>query len=523
MNTKIILSILTSTALLLSLTSCADETEDGTSPTSSSVETNKVTGPWGQPAEADLYVTLGAKIQSLADIVTLMANNLEKWATLGSVVTIQNDATFIEFIKQTDEWCLGARSFDYTQYSDEFGVLENLEDTILLAADELEYFSKNSPEWIISGDYTLLSASTEMLGTHLYNLIIIVSDVSLEAPQSGNTGSGALSQEEISAAAADNFIIELVDNEIVLRSYTGAAPEIQIPDVVTYIDSKAFYGNITLKSVKFPDSVAYIGYEAFHGCISLSAVEFGNSLVAIEERAFYECASLDSVDLPNSLTSIGRAAFGECTSLSTILIPDSVTYLGPATFSNCSSLVSATLPNSITELDFNFNGCSSLQNVNFPTSLIKIHSYTFADCISLETIVLPDSVVEIGNHAFTTCSSLSSVDFGESLTLIDASAFRDCTKLQSISLPDSLLVIEGGAFSGCNSLSEANFGASLISIGDYAFQTCTPLKSATFPETLSSIGTGAFSVCPSFKTISVKEGSYSEKWGKDNGYTVNYY
>jgi hypothetical protein len=90
-----------------------------------------------------------------------------------------------------------------------------------------------------------------------------------------------------------------------------------IPEGTTKIESKAFFGEMTLKSVVIPDSVTSIGMWAFS-----------------------ECANLISIDLPESVTKIQNYAFAGCSKLETITIGKFITAVNPYSFSACPSLKS---------------------------------------------------------------------------------------------------------------------------------------------------------------------------------------
>ena len=50
-------------------------------------------------------------------------------------------------------------------------------------------------------------------------------------------------------------------------------------------------------------------------CDSLTSINIPNSVTNIGDKAFYGCESLKSIKIPNSVTIIGDDAFRECSSL----------------------------------------------------------------------------------------------------------------------------------------------------------------------------------------------------------------
>ena len=65
-----------------------------------------------------------------------------------------------------------------------------------------------------------------------------------------------------------------------------------------------------------------------------------NTVTSIEQRAFYGCSGLTSIVIPNSIYSMGPSAFYGCTGLTSVTIPNSVTSIGDYAFQKCSGLVS---------------------------------------------------------------------------------------------------------------------------------------------------------------------------------------
>ncbi|MBP3760556.1 MAG: leucine-rich repeat protein [Ruminococcus sp.] len=134
-----------------------------------------------------------------------------------------------------------------------------------------------------------------------------------------NTSAQKVSSQKISAPPSP--LSDFKINKGVLRKYKGSGGDVVIPNSVTRIGDKAFYGCKSLKSVVIPNSVTRIGESAFDSCENLESVDIPNSVTSIEGAAFYNCENLESVDIPNSVTSIGHWAFEGCYSLESVSVP----------------------------------------------------------------------------------------------------------------------------------------------------------------------------------------------------------
>ena len=184
------------------------------------------------------------------------------------------------------------------------------------------------------------------------------------------------------------------------------------------------------KNTIIPNSVTGIGYKAFYGCSNLTSITIPNSVTSIGLSAFYECTSLTSITIPNSVTNIENSAFNSCYKLTSIKLPDKITSIGIGVFAGCASLTSITIPNSVTSIGNNaFSGCSSLASITIPSSVTSIGNGAFRGCKSLTSITIPDSVTSISNNMFDTCTMLTSITIPESITNIGSYAFHNCWSL----------------------------------------------------------------------------------------------
>ena len=166
-----------------------------------------------------------------------------------------------------------------------------------------------------------------------------------------------------------DFIFEKrSDNTYYLEAYIGNENNLTLPEKYKggdyAIGGDCFYKNDCLKTLSIPNTVTSIEYRAFYGCTGLTSITIGNSVTSIENEAFYGCTNLTSITIPNSVTDLGWGVFEGCTNLINVTIGNSVTSIG------------------------SFKGCTNLTNVVLGFSIDYIASNTFTDCNKLESIML---------------------------------------------------------------------------------------------------------------------------------------
>ena len=323
------------------------------------------------------------------------------------------------------------------------------------------------------------------------------------------------------------------------------------------------------KRTIIPNSVTSIGYRAFWGCTGLTEITIPNSVTSIGEEAFWYCSNLAEVNISNSVTSIGRRAF-QYTGLTEITIPNSVTHIGENSFAktfwydnqpdgvlyidNCclgykgeligdltltegtrliaehafsreKGLASVTIPNSVKNIGaYAFSGCDSLTYVSIGSSVTSfgnqfrycnIKELRFEDSSTvleisaneiqyhdeIETLYLGRNVSANGHSAFSSKKSLKNVIIGDSVTSIGANAFEMCDGLTSVTIGSSVTSIGSQAFWHCFSLTSITIPNSVKSIGSYAFIGCDSLAYVSIGRSVRSIGNSAFSNCKNLKEL----------------------
>lgn len=157
-------------------------------------------------------------------------------------------------------------------------------------------------------------------------------------------------------------------NLLIVKKFLGGSGSSESEILESYLDQWSLYANTKLEVAELPNITRLPDY-AFQNQTKLVYITIPDSVTSISYRAFYGCRSLQSITIPDSVTSIGTQAFDDCTSLESIIIPDSVTEIGTMAFWGCSGLTSVTMGNGVTEIGaLAFTGCTNLTTINVPWS-----------------------------------------------------------------------------------------------------------------------------------------------------------
>ena len=233
-----------------------------------------------------------------------------------------------------------------------------------------------------------------------------------------------------------------IDENGVLKSYTGSDSVIEIPSGVKEIGASVFFENETVTKVIIPSGVTNIQSCAFYNCTNLVSVSIPDSVNTISNHAFDGCKSLVYVKLPANLEKIEDYGFRDCQGLTEIVMPDMVKTLGNNVFDGCSGLVSVRLSSSLENWGFTiFRNADNLLYVTIPEGVTKIGEQAFYGCDGLIGVSLPSTLKEIEKDAFWTCFSLMNVRIPEGVEAIGDSAFYGCTSLYALQIPKTVTSI----------------------------------------------------------------------------------
>lgn len=344
-------------------------------------------------------------------------------------------------------------------------------------------------------------------------------------------------------------------------NYSHYLTSVNIPDSVTSIGERAFYGCYELTSMTIGSGLTSIGDNAFSGC-SLAKIKFNGTkeqwnaikgsdsiivtsiicrdgyigienipeylkmigskvtgyyadkvpssvvipdgVTSIEDGAFKDCTNLVNVTIPASVTSIRKETFSGCSNLASVTIPTSVTSIGEQAFNECTSLTSVDIPDSVTSIGMSaFNGCTKLTNIKIPNGVTSIGSYAFNGCKNLSSVVIPNGVTCIDNGVFKYCESLTDINIPEGVTVIGGFAFCGCNSLMKIKIPDGVTKIEYAVFADCLLLKDVTIPDSVTRIEQSAFGGCICLSSVTIPDNVTYIGHYAFRECTKLESVSI--------------------
>ncbi len=326
--------------------------------------------------------------------------------------------------------------------------------------------------------------------------------------------------------------------------------DIIIPSVyeglpVTEIESEAFKGNKTIKSVVIPESVKTIGISAFNNVVSLESVTFKEGLVSIEYGAFSFCDNLTKIVLPQSLRRVSQV-FACCPKLTDITLNEGLIEIGFGSFEAYSPF------GNYNDVAFSFYGNGKYLGTKdnpyyafmeladpFNNKNCEIHKDTkiiaseaFANGI-IEELVIPDGVKAIGTYAFLSCPKLKTLKFGgvvENLpallwssdkTNITFNEYEGALYLGNDSNPYLILFsvkdknlssytihpdtkqIADNAFRGCSSLKAFVIPDNITVVGKYAFAECKALTEIVIPKSITRIPTGMLYDCTAITEFTI--------------------
>lgn len=404
-----------------------------------------------------------------------------------------------------------------------------------LTAIRRHAFSESSLKKISIPENVTLIGEYAFWNTSLYNITV--------PKKVHSIGEGALSSRIIDSIFVDaenpyytseNGVLYSKDKTLLhtwpTRCYAlygtdwGSKVAVRIPDTVTEIGEKAFYG-FSGKEIHMGSSVQTIGREAFAGCDKLETILLPASVSNISTLAFCD-SGLKTVYCEGSAPE----TFGHC------IFPDKATLYCKEDIDGWRTLASdewnsyllkemlglgeCGMDEDYDQLiwtldpDGTLNISGSWQMKNYGTNGNRAPWYDLRD--KIKTVTFGAEVATVGDEAFADCSSLRQIVFSDIMEELGSCAFDRCTSLQEITIPKNVDSIAAYTFADCSSLRQitvSSGNAEYTSVDGVLFnkdQTklyCYPAgktdTSYAIPGSVTSIYSGAFSSCASLTRVDI--------------------
>lgn len=141
-------------------------------------------------------------------------------------------------------------------------------------------------------------------------------------------------------AGTNRYAVTLLEGETEIGPFNGAGSgnitnltDVFIPEGITSIAERAFFGCRFLRSVRFPETLTGIGSGAFTACnVGLTNVVIPSGVENISSGMFSACSEVGCVILSDGVKTIGGKAFTECTALRSMSLPGTVMSIGSKAF-----------------------------------------------------------------------------------------------------------------------------------------------------------------------------------------------
>ena len=243
--------------------------------------------------------------------------------------------------------------------------------------------------------------------------------------------------------------IKVVNNEIV-SSVASEVRSLAIPEGITAIKERAFFGNTTIDEIVFPASLSSIGNEAFDHCQHLKTVDLSKTSVAELSSGVFGRTALTTVSLPKTLKIVGPMAFYSTKALKTLVLPDGLEEIGLTAFID-SGLETITIPNTVYSIGRAFYQCAMLKTIR---------------TVGTNTTTSTDKAAKIEGECFNHSPNLEILEIPESITTIGISVLGQC-KVKHLTLPASVRTLAHNAFGNASSLEELTLKSATKVVATY--------------------------------------------------------
>lgn len=288
----------------------------------------------------------------------------------------------------------------------------------------------------------------------------------------------------------------------------------QLGSITSKQFGKPFKGNTSITSfdeLQYMTSLTYLETEAFSGCLSLNSVVLPATLKELNYSSFRNC-NLQEIFIPKSVATMQQGIFEHNINLSKVTFEERTEAIKMrwTIFTGCTSLEEISLPDmAIIESNANdmFAKCTSLKRVHIPENphWDTIGDRFFDGCISLKEVNIPATITKIGINAFRKCGIKSLVLPDIPGVTINSAAFAECPNLETFNIPGGYDITgASNLFGSCEVLREVTVGEGVDTIPASCFDRCMALKKVVLPSTVTAMGRAILFGCSAMETLVVK-------------------
>ena len=272
-----------------------------------------------------------------------------------------------------------------------------------------------------------------------------------------NLASIKVDPENTVLKVTDNALFDTTTGTLIAYLLTAPATEYTVPEGTLVIGNDAFNAS-SLISIRIPEGVTEIGERAFYGSERLTSVTVPASVTTLKPYVFTNCH-------PNLVVTVteGSEAEAYCKQQKVAFAyalpgaepaPEETAAPAEAPAAEEVSFTWQALGDGTAELT-GFTGTPAVLDIPAEIdglTVTRIGEQLFRGCATLTDVTIPDGVTVIGEQAFRDCEALASVTLPATLTEIGEQAFRGCASLTALAVPGSVTVIGEQAFRGCDAL-----------------------------------------------------------------------
>ncbi len=381
-------------------------------------------------------------------------------------------------------------------------------------------------------------------------------------------------------ASQDGVLFNKDKTTLIQFPISKEGDEYVVPEGVEEIAEEAFRYAGFIKRVKLPTTFRTLDAKAFEGTLEFDAIEVadGNPAFVSKDGVLFDATAKTLVcyppnkedeeyDVPEGVETIGDFAFLNADNLERLTLPQSVKKIGKNVFEGCFDLEKVEIPAGVVEIDPQaFSGSNNISEIRvdeanpfyssqdgvlFDKNQTKLILYPTVK--SEKKYAVPAGVEVICERAFVENSAVKTVEIPKSVRTIEPRAFKECMDLRAInvekenpnyasrdgvlfdkdmttliSCPQNICAVEYVVPSGVKRIGEAAFAScyllervvipqTVVAIGNEAFKRYSDSFSVDIPSSVVEIADDAFG---DDVALTVRPGSYAEKWASERGLLV---